>query len=589
MISWKIGGEQGEGIDSTGDVLALVANRIGYYVYGYKSFSSRIKGGHTTYTVRIAEQEVAAAADGVDLLVALDQDTINLHAQEVSDGLIIADEAFHPTFPSHLGALTVALPLSDLARAHGSLLMRNMVAVGASAAFMGLPADPFLAYIDKRFRTKGAELVEQNQAAFLAGYRQKDASKGNAPGFALGPPAPGRRLLVTGNQALALGAVAGGCRLMFGYPITPATDIMEALARWLPPVGGAVVQMEDELGAITAAIGAGYAGARAMTATSGPGLSLMQEGIGLASMAEIPVVIVDTQRGGPSTGMPTKHEQSDLLAMIHGGHGDGPRIVLTPSSPEEAFEDGADAFNLADQLQNPVIIASDLALAVSVKSVAESDLDAATVTIDRGDVLDQDRVKALGEAVFLRYRLTESGISPRTLPGTEGGQYLATGVEHAQTGKVSEDPINREQMMEKRWRKIARLTQMRTGVRREGPAAPDVVLVGIGSTVGALKEAQRLLASEGYQVAVCWLRYIAPFPQNAFEAAIGPNAPILLVEHNARGQLGLILREAGVFDVRRYRTLLKYDGNPVSPQEVVAAARKLLTPVEVTPSHGNTR
>lgn len=576
MIAWKIGGEQGEGIDSTGDVLSTVVSRMGYFVYGYKHFSSRIKGGHTTYKVRIANKPIEAATETSDILVALNQDSINQHAAELDGGLVLADSAFKPELPEGTDAKLIALPLTEIAKAHGSVVMRNMVSVGASAALLNLPSDPFLAYVDSKFSRKGEEIVRANQEALLEGYNRIHSEYAGLSSLELEEPVPGDRLVITGNDALALGAIAGGCRIMCGYPITPATDIMEALTKWFPLVGGVVVQMEDELGSMSACIGAGYAGARAMTATSGPGFSLMQEGIGLASMAEIPVVIVDTQRAGPSTGMPTKQEQSDLMAMINGGHGEGPRVVLAPSSLEETFEDGWQAFNIADALQTPVLIATDLSLALWSQSIDRSKLDGPRVAIDRGPLITADDLKAMADRPFFRYEVTADGVSPRALPGTEYGQHLATGVEHHPNGKVSEDPTNRTHMMQKRMTKMKQLHAMRQGVKWEGPADADLVLLAIGSTVGAIREARGVLEQEGHRVAISWLRTLSPFPAEEFQRAFRAAKRILVVEQNATGQVALLMRAAGVYDDDRCRSLLKYDGVQFFPSEVVEAARPLL-------------
>lgn len=583
MIAWKIGGEQGEGIDSTGDVLATVANRMGYFVYGYKHFSSRIKGGHTTYKVRIANRRVEAAIEKTDILVALNQNTIDKHSHEVNGGLVLADSAFNPVLPEHIHATLIPLPLTEIAKSHGSVVMRNMVAVGASAALLNLPLEPFLSYIESKFGRKGPEIVKANQDALMDGFNRVKDEFGQVSRLKLDNPVPGDRLVITGNDAIALGAIAGGCRIMCGYPITPATDIMESLIKWFPLVGGTVVQMEDELGSMSACIGAGYAGARSMTATSGPGFSLMQEGLGLAMMAEIPVVVVDTQRSGPSTGMPTKQEQSDLLSMITGGHGDGPRVVLTPSTLEESFEDGHEAFNIADALQTPVIIATDLSLALWSQSIDRSDLNGPAVQIDRGPILSGDDLQRLGEEVFLRYQITETGVSPRSLPGSLGGQYLATGVEHQVNGKVSEDPTNRVKMMEKRLQKLEGIHAMRQGVKWEGPQDADLVLLGLGATVGAMREAKEALEKEGHRVAISWFRTLSPFPVEHFQNAFQKAKKVLLVEQNATSQVGLLMRAAGVYDDNRISTLLKYDGVQFFPSEIVDAARPLLeTYAEVT-------
>lgn len=576
MIAWKIGGEQGEGIDSTGDVLSTVVSRMGYFVYGYKLFSSRIKGGHTTYKVRIANRRVQAAVETSDILVALSQDTINQHAWEVDGGLILADSAFNPTLPDGVNATLIALPLTAIAKSHGSVVMRNMVSVGASAALLNLSPDPFLSYVESKFSRKGAAIVQSNQDAILEGYNRVYNDYRGVSHLHLDDPVPGDRLVITGNDAFALGAIAGGCRIMCGYPITPATDIMEAMSRWLPLVGGVVVQMEDELASMAACVGAGYAGARAMTATSGPGFSLMQEGIGLAGMAEIPVVVVDTQRSGPSTGMPTKQEQSDLMAMINGGHGDGPRVVLAPSSLEETFEDGWQAFNIADTLQTPVLIATDLALALWPQTINRDQIDGPAVSIDRGFTVTAADIQSMAATGFNRYVISQDGISPRSLPGTHEGQYLATGVEHKPNGKVSEDPANRAAMMTKRLTKLQKVHAMRDGVKWEGPRDADLVLLAIGSTVGAIREAQSMLQQDGHRVAISWLRTLSPFPVNQFTQYFAEVQSVLVVEQNATGQLTQLMRSAQVYDSERFQTFLKFDGVQFFPSEIANRARPML-------------
>ncbi len=577
MIAWKIGGDQGEGIDSTGDVLATVANRMGYFVYGYKNFSSRIKGGHTNYKVRISTTRVEAPTKRTDILVALNQETIDKNFSELDNGLLLADSVFKPMLPDNAKAQLLTLPLTAIAKDLGSVVMRNMVAVGASAALLQMPVDPFIQYVTAKFERKGPAVVESNRQAVEVGYQRIIEEYGHLLTYRLGEPHPGDRLVISGNDAIALGAIAGGCRLMCGYPITPATDIMESLVKWFPLVGGAVVQMEDELGSITAVIGAGFGGARAMTASSGPGISLMQEAIGLASVAEIPAVIVDTQRGGPSTGMPTKQEQSDLLALLHGGHGDTLRVVLTPGSIEESFEDAVEAFNLAEQFQTPVIIATDLSLSLWQQSVDRSRLNGPAQAIRRGATFSQEDLLALGANVFQRYQFSADGISPRSLPGEANGQYLATGVEHSTNGKVSEDPANRTKMMDKRLMKLQGVTQVRDGFKYEGPEDPDLILVGIGSTVGVLKEAAKQLGSN---VGVAWFRTLSPFPSERVLSVLAPARHVLVVEQNALGQLRQLMTTHETTD-SRYESLLKYNGVPFLPEEVVTRASALLTPVEV--------
>src|SRR5579883_2771387 len=509
-VVWKIGGEQGQGLDPTSDVFATVCNRMGYWVYAYKTFSSRIKGGHTDFTVRVSQERRASPAPRVHLLVAMDQESIDLLAKDlVEDGILLADSGFKPQAPA--GVTMITADLTAMARELGNPVYRNMIAVGASAQVLGIPLEPFKEYVQEKFGRKGEAVVQGNWAALERGAEIARQQLGDR-GFRLGKPdGKSDRLLLTGNEAMTLGALAAGCRAVFAYPITPASEVLETAAKIFPRYGGVAVQMEDELAALGAVIGAGFAGARAMTCTSGPGISLMQELMGLAGMTEIPCVIIDTQRAGPSTGMPTKHEQSDLLALIHGGHGEAPRIVLAPGTGEQAFYDAALAFNLADNYHCPVIIASDLGLALWQQTVDPFDLS--KVVIDRGPIVEQSYLDSIGGDGFERYADSDSGVSPRSVPGMKNGQYLATGSEHGRTGKVTENPANRVRMMDRRKRKLAKLEiggKPVPGVEVTGPERPDVLLISYGSTIGAVHEAAGNLAAEGMKVGVCQVRVLNP-------------------------------------------------------------------------------
>src|SRR5690606_31025494 len=320
----------------------------------------------------------------------------------------------------------------------------------------------------------------------------------------------------------------GGCRLIAAYPITPATDVMHWLVPKLPRYGGVVVQTEDEIAAITMAIGAGYAGVRAMTATSGPGFSLMMEALGFAGMIEAPVVIIDVQRAGPSTGMPTKHEQSDLFEMLYGAHGDLPRIVLAPATAEECFYGAVEAFNLAERYQTPVVLALDLAVGLASQTVENIDFD--RVTIDRGLVAGPDEL-APDNADFKRYRFTDSGISPRSLPGMAGGLHLATGVEHDETGHITEDRVNRVRMTDKRLRKFqsVELNDAIPPVTFDGPEAPDLLLLGWGSTYGPLAEARERLERQGASVAHGHIRLLEPLPAGVLASRIAQARRVVVV------------------------------------------------------------
>ncbi|HEX6988249.1 MAG TPA: 2-oxoacid:acceptor oxidoreductase subunit alpha [Bacillota bacterium] len=578
-LTWMVGGQQGEGIESTGHILSAGLNRLGYHIYGYRTFSSRIKGGHTNFRIRIATRRVLANSDQVDVLIAFDRDSIRRNAEQLADGAVIVYDHGEPEpeLPeAGPGTLVVGVPMSRIARELGGVIMKNMVGTGASAALLGLPAESFESMIAERFGGKGEKVVEANLQAFRAGYRGIADQGERFSTLRLTPGDGQRRYMMTGDDAAAFGALVGGCRFISAYPITPATDIMHWLVPRLPRYGGVVVQAEDEIAAITLAIGAGYAGVRAMTSTSGPGFSLMMEALGFAGMIEAPVVIVDVQRAGPSTGMPTKHEQSDLFEMLYGSHGDLPRVVLAPATAEECFYGAAEAFNLAERYQTPVVLAMDLAVGLANQTVEHIAFD--RVHIDRGLVASSDQL-APDDADFKRYRFTESGISPRSLPGMTGGLHLATGVEHDETGHITEDRRNRVQMTDKRLRKFRSVELNGTipPITFDGPEAADVLLLGWGSTYGPLAEARERLEQQGAGVAHGHIRLLEPLPVSALAARISQARRVVVVENSARGQLARLLRqEIGTADKDRLHSMLKYDGSPFLPSEIVRECEAML-------------
>ena len=449
QISWKVGGQQGEGIESTGEIFATAMNRKGYFLYGYRHFSSRIKGGHTNNKIRVSTSPVHAISDDLDILVAFDQETIELNHHEMrNDSIIIADSKAKPEKPEDCKAQLIDLPFTSTAKELGTALMKNMVAIGATSALMNLDTSTFEELITNMFSKKGEKVVEMNIQALNEGYRLMQAQLNAIEGdFELEENNENPHLYMVGNDAIGLGAISAGSKFMAAYPITPASEIMEYMIANLPKVGGTVIQTEDEIAAATMAIGSNYAGVRGFTASSGPGLSLMMESIGLSGMTETPFVIVNTQRGGPSTGLPTKQEQSDLMQMIYGTHGDIPKIVVAPTDAEDAFYLTVEAFNLAEEYQCPVIILSDLQLSLGKQTVKA--LDYNKIEIKRGELLQSDIEREEDDkSYFRRYALTGSGISPRPIPGVKGGIHHITGVEHNEEGKPSEAASNRQAQME---------------------------------------------------------------------------------------------------------------------------------------------
>ncbi|WP_127531708.1 2-oxoacid:acceptor oxidoreductase subunit alpha [Paenibacillus kobensis] len=573
QLSWKIGGQQGEGVESTDRIFSTALNRLGYYLYGYRHFSSRIKGGHTNNKIRISTQPIRAISDDLDILVAFDQESIDLNAHELrSGGVIVADAKFNPVVPEGVDARLFAVPITAIAEELGTSLMKNMVASGASWALLGLPLEVFNKAVGEEFGRKGQAVVEKNIEAVKRGAEfVLEQAGGPIDEFKLEEADGKQKLFIIGNEAIGLGTIAAGCRLMSAYPITPASEIMEYLIKKLPKFGGTVVQTEDEIAAVTMAIGANYAGVRTMTASAGPGLSLMMEAIGLAGMTEQPLVIVDTQRGGPSTGLPTKQEQSDLNAMVYGTHGEIPKVVLAPASIEDCFYDMIEAFNVSEQYQVPVIVMTDLQLSLGKQSCEVFDYD--KIQINRGKLVSD--VPALEDnALFKRYELTEDGISPRVLPGEKGGIHHVTGVEHDEVGRPSESSINRKKMMDKRLNKLNGL-QIRDAIRVDAPHDnPELLIIGMGSTGGTIDEARRRLDADGITSNHVTIRQIAPFPAEELSVYLNGAKRVVVLENNATAQLASQIKmHAGYAD--KIHNVLKYDGNPFLPSEVYTACKEL--------------
>jgi 2-oxoglutarate ferredoxin oxidoreductase subunit alpha len=574
QLSWKIGGQQGEGLESTDRIFSTALNRLGYYLYGYRHFSSRIKGGHTNNKIRISTQPIRAISDDLDILVAFDQETIDLNSHELrAGGIVIADAKFGPKIPEDMNIRLFAVPFTAIAEELGTSLMKNMVATGASTAVLGLPVDVIKQVVEEEFGRKGAAVVEKNIEAVSRGAQFiLDEATSSFSEFEVEPASGKQRLFMIGNDAIALGAVAAGCRFMPAYPITPASEIMEYLIKKLPKFGGTVIQTEDEISAVTMTIGANYGGVRAMTASAGPGLSLMMEGIGLAGITETPIVIVDTQRGGPSTGLPTKQEQSDLNAMIYGTHGEIPKIVIAPSTVEECFYDTVEAFNLADQYQCPVIILTDLQLSLGKQSSNELDFD--KVKINRGNLVTEPE-SAEEDHLFKRYEFKEDGVSPRVLPGTKNGIYHVTGVEHDEEGRPSESPVNRKKMMDKRLNKMKHL-KVTNPILIDAPhETPDILLIGMGSTGGTIDEARGRLEKEGIKTNHATIRLIHPFPTEELKSYVKNAKKVAIVENNATGQLAdQVKLHLGYAD--KIHNILKYDGNPFLPSEIYKESKELV-------------
>lgn len=570
-LKWKVGGAQGEGIDSTGEIFAITLNRMGYYLFAYRHFMSLIKGGHTNYKVRIASQPVHYHGDDLDILLAFDQRTIDENFHELKDGSILiydSSKLKEAKIPDQGKKVNVCpIPIYDIAQQLGNSIMKNMVAAGASCAAVGLEPSVFHEVIEGIFQKKGENIINANKEAIKKGY---DYYKENF-NFKLELPEktgkPNKNLFMTGNEGIGLGALTAGCRFLAAYPITPATEIMYNALAHFPRFGGKIIQAEDEIAACLMAIGGNYAGVRSMTSTSGPGLSLMMEALGLAGISETPLVIVDVQRGGPATGLPTKTEQSDLNEMIYGSHGEIPRIVITPTTAEEAFYYIQHAFNLAEKYQCPVIVGTDMFMGMSKKSI--SDLDFGKIKINRDEIISDEELQKIEKGMFKRYNLeTKTGISPRSIPGQKNGRYVALGNEHEETGYEIEDPETRVKMMDKRMRKLKHFDPSEIGIYFSGEDQFDILLIGFGSTFAQIDEAYQELKEKGEKVAHLQVKVVYPFPRKIVGEQIQKAAKVFVVDHNATGQLRqLIQKEVGYHE--KLTSILKYDGNPFSVREIV--------------------
>ena len=568
QISWKVGGQQGEGIESTGEIFATAMNRKGYFLYGYRHFSSRIKGGHTNNKIRVSTSPVHAISDDLDILIAFDQETIEVNHHEMrEDSIIIADSKAKPVKPENSQAQLIDLPFTSTAKELGTALMKNMVAIGATSALMHLDTSTFEDLITNMFTKKGDKVVEMNIQALNQGYQLMKEQLTDINGdFELQESNEAPHLYMIGNDAIGLGAISAGSRFMAAYPITPASEIMEYMIANLPKVGGTVVQTEDEIAAATMSIGANYAGVRGFTASAGPGLSLMMESIGLSGMTETPFVVINTQRGGPSTGLPTKQEQADLMQMIYGTHGDIPKIVVAPTDAEDAFYLTMEAFNLAEEYQCPVIILSDLQLSLGKQTV--KNLDYNRIQIKRGELIQSDIEREEDDKTyFRRYALTGSGISPRPIPGTKGGINHITGVEHNEEGKTSEAAANRQQQMDKRMRKTKNLLIENPVELTENHEQADILYIGFISSKGAIQEGAQRLNNQNVAVNTLQIRQLHPFPTETIQNAIDKAQKVVIAEHNYQGQLASIIKmNVNIQDKLVNQT--KYDGTPFLPYEI---------------------
>ncbi|PSP85245.1 2-oxoacid:acceptor oxidoreductase subunit alpha [Halobacteriales archaeon QS_1_68_17] len=575
-LNWAIGGEAGDGIDSTGKIFAQALSRAGRHVFTSKDFASRIRGGYTAYKVRTSVDRVDSVVDRLDILIALTERTIDENLDELHDGSVIIYDDERTTMQDvniPEGMIGLPVPLKRLAEEAGGAIMRNVVALGAACAVAGFPIENLDEALEKRFGDKGRAIVENNEEAARLGQEYVAEEYDYDFGYEL-ECTDADYVLLNGDEAIGMGAIAAGCRFYAGYPITPATDVMEYLTGRIDQFGGKVVQAEDELAAINMALGAARAGARAMTATSGPGIDLMTETFGLVATSETPLVICDVMRSGPSTGMPTKQEQGDLDQLLYGGHGEVPRFVVAPTTIAECFWKTVEAFNLAEKYQLPVYLTSDLSLAVTEQTFPPEEFDMDAVEVDRGKVVDESGIESWldDKGRFQPHYPAEDGISPRAFPGTTDGAHMTTGLEHDSLGRRTEDAEVRVEQVDKRARKVETARREETWDYREfGDPDADTLVLSWGSNEGAMREALAFLDEKGIDVRFVSVPYLYPRPDLTPE--VDDAETVIVVECNATGQFADLVEHDTLTRVERVN---KYTGVRFKADELASEIEQKL-------------
>lgn len=577
-ISVMIAGIAGDGVLFTGNILAKILKRQGWWVCTYRDFPSNIRGEPTNYTIRASLDRVQGRADDIDVFMAFDCGAIIDHADKMAGGgLLLCDGVgLARSVPEQKKKKTYhTFPLRRLARDNfKSEIYKNMIALGALAYILDLDFRLIERLITEAFlKKKGKEVVERNIRAVRLGCQQAKKIVEPEELHPLEERKEAGRLLLSGDEAVALGALAGGCRFFAAYPICPATEIWQWLAKHFPDYNGLVVQTEDELAALNMALGASYAGARAMTSTSGPGASLMMEAFSLAGMTEIPVVVVHVQRVGPSTGIPTKTEQSDLNQWIFGSHGDFPRIVLSPGTIEECFDFTIRAFNLAEKYQCPVVLLTEQEFGQNLFTVKRFDLD--KVEIDRGKLLSQEELDRMKD--YRRYEFTMDGISPRALPGMKNGLHMVESNEHDVRGYRDEDPENRVRMMRKRMKKLLSAAQDSILPEVWGERDAKTGIIGFGSTFGPIQEALAQLKEKGIKAKYLQMRTLWPFPAQKVGEFISSCEAVYIVENNFSGQLSWLVQSQLRIPARiQIKNILNYSSLAFRPQEISTEIQRIL-------------
>lgn len=573
-----IGGAAGQGIATPGDILALIFARRGLHLNAYNAYQSIIRGGHTFLTIRASDAPVRSMGDKLDLLIPLNQDTMDRHLQLMRAGSAVLFDAgkIKPGTAAD-GVQLCGLPVRELMSATKNPNAQNTIALGAALQMLGVEFGALEEILARQFKKKGDAVVAENVGVARAGY---DYAATHFQPFPFTLPKLDRQFAVLdGNKALAMGGAAAGVKFYCAYPMSPATGVLHWFAGHARQLGIMVRQVEDEIGVANMAIGAAHAGCRAMCATSGGGFALMTEALGAASMMEIPVVAINVQRAGPATGVPTKTEQGDLWQMLGAGQGDYPRIIVAPVSIPDCFKTMPQLFNLVDKFQCPGIVLSDLLVSEGRAAVDPAELDF-NVEINRGEVIGLNGDKpVLPLGGYKRYKITESGISPRALPGTPGHMHTVATDDHMENGVLISDeftnPHKRRAMHEKRMRKMGGVLPLLEPPKLFGPATAQVTLVGWGSTWGVIREAvEKLAGEEGIVANQLQIKWLVPLHGDEISRLLNGSPKVIIVENNYSGQFARYLRGETGFTADGH--IRKYDGEPFMPHHIVDGVKAIL-------------
>src|SRR5579859_2471404 len=575
-----IGGAAGQGVATPGDIFAKIFSRRGLHLNAYNAYQSIIRGGHTFLTIRTGPDKVTNMGDRIDLLIPLNQDTMDRHLNLLTAGAacIYNADSIKPGAAAS-GVQLCPLPVSKLADITRNKVAQNTLALGAALSMMGIGFQALESVLTEQFKKKGEAVVKENVDVARAGYEYGTA---NFKPFAHPlPMTEAKYAVLSGNTAMAMGGAAAGVKFYCAYPMSPSTGVLHWMAANGRKAGIMVRQVEDEIGVVNMAIGAAHAGVRAMCATSGGGFALMSEGLGMSAMMETPVVVINCQRAGPSTGVPTKTEQGDLWQMLGAAFGDYPRVIAAPLDIGDCFTLIPEIFNIAERFQCPGIVLCDLLLAEGRLSVDPAILDF-NPKVDRGELITSANGNGNGSesnGAYKRYLITESGVSPRAVPGVPGHTHTAATDEHDEDGVLISDeftnPIKRRAMMEKRMRKMEGIAAAVPPPTLQGPPNAEVTLIGWGSTQGVIEEARGILNAQGISANQLQIRWLVPLHGDAILDLLQDAKHTIIIENNYSGQFARYLRSETSFVPDG--NIRKYDGEPFMPHHIVEAVKEQLS------------